>query len=177
MAVDIFDIQKRLMVKSDLDWFDCFCDTLKKENGLTVAQLTRIIGNEDCEIKRENRGSKFLTPFDERFNHAAINPDIDSTAKDAPIEFFAIGGIGFKIIIGDVKKRFNLFSVESNLYDGGTQLFFYPIPGAYAFTAVSFYVEKENREIEEVDSLTVDSVSFHFQVNLIKLRDGYSMIN
>jgi hypothetical protein len=135
-VTNIIDIQTKLLNNSDSDWFDCFCDILKKENKPTVSFLIQVIGNENPDIKKENRGSKFLIPFDERFKTAAINPDLDS-AKDAEVEYFSIGGHGFKISIKELKKRFNLFSVESNIYDGGTQLFFYPIPEAYAFRGIS----------------------------------------
>ena len=174
--VNIVEIQKQLLTKSDLGWFDCFCDILKKENKPTVSFLIQVIGNENPDIKKENRGSKFLIPFDERFNTAAINPDLDS-AKNAEVEYFSIRGHDFKISIKELKTRFNLFSVESNIYDGGTQLFFYPIPEAYAFRGISCYLIEEKRDIKEVDDLVVSSVSFHFGNHLIKLRNGYSMTN
>jgi len=175
-VTNIIDIQTQLLNNSDLDWFDCFCDILKKENKPTVFFLIQVIGNENPDIKKENRGSKFLIPFDERFKTAAINPDLDS-AKDAEVEYFAIGGHAFEISIKELKTRFNLFSIESNIYDGGTQLFFYPIPEAYAFRGISCYFIEEKQDIKEVDDLVVSSVSFHFGNRLIKLRDGYSMTN
>jgi hypothetical protein len=175
--IDIPAIQKKLLSSSNLDWFDNVCDLLKKENYLTVSVLEKIIGDEDKRYTIENRGSKFLTPFDKRFKTFAINPDINTTEIDAKIEYFSIGGTDFNLMIKDIRKRFDKFMIESNIYDGGTQLFFYPIPEYYEFSAISFYIREEKESIKNVEDLVVHSVSFHFLRNPVKLRDGYSMVN
>jgi hypothetical protein len=173
MSID--DTKVRLQSKSDLDWFDEMCYLLKRENVVTVALLTDIIGKEDTKYSKENRGSKFLIPFDKRFNIACINPDIDSD-KDVDIEYLSVGGKDFNLKIKEVKERFGEPHVLSNVYDGGTQLFFHPISESYKFTALSCDIIEEKENIINVDDIVVNSISFHFRQNLIKHRAGYSMI-
>ncbi|WP_158995936.1 hypothetical protein [Mucilaginibacter sp. L196] len=175
--IDVITIQQKLLLSSDLEWFDYMCDLLKKENGLTVSFLERIIGIENPQYPIENRGSKFLIPFDKRFKSSAINPDIDINKKDAKIEYISFGGPSFNLMIEDVKRRFDNLLITSNVYDGGTQLFFYPIPSCYEFSAISFDLREEIKDIKNVNDTTVHSVEFQFGKNLIKLRDGYTLTN
>ena len=177
MIIEASKIQSELIAKNDLDWFDSVCEILKKENNPTVAQLTNIIGTENTDIKRHERGSKFLIPFDQRFKTSCINPDIDVTDREDKLEYLSFGGENFNLRITDIKARFNRLLIQSNLYDGGTQIFFYPVPDFYEFSAISFWINEEIEAIKSVDDLIVHSVSFDFGEHLIKLRDGYSMTN
>lgn len=174
---DFLEIRQRLISNPDLEWFDGICNLLTKENHPTVSLLTNIIGVENQNIKKENRGSKFLIPFDKRFNWASINPDIDSDNADVNLEFLSFAGINFNLNIRDVTDRFGDYLVQSNVYDGGTQLFFHPIADKYTFTAISFDFEEEKENIKNTDGLLAHSVKFHFGHGLIKSRAGYSMIN
>jgi hypothetical protein len=149
----------------------------KKENNPTVALFTSIIGVENTKIARHQRGSKFLIPFDQRFKSSCINPDIDSADSNVRLEFLSFTGGVFSLRISDVKARFAHVLIQPNLYDGGTQLFFHPVPEFYEFSAISFWVEEEIENIKNIDDVIVNSVSFDFGEQLIKLRDGYSMIN
>jgi len=172
---DISEIRQNLFTKSDLDWFDSICGILKKENNPTVSLMINIIGEAEPNPNNQIRGSKFLIPFDERFVFACVNPDIDITENDANLQYLSVGGNNFKLNIGDIKVRFGHLLVQSNIYDGGTQMFFHPVPDIYEFSAISFDLREEKEDIGNIDDLIVHSVSFHFRKNLIKLRDGYSM--
>jgi hypothetical protein len=177
MLIEISKIQSELIAKNDLDWFDGMCEILKKENRPTVALLTNIIGTENKDIARHQRGSRFLIPFDKRFKTSCINPDIDIPEEDVKLEYLSFGGEKFGLKITDIRARFNNYLIRPNLYDGGTQIFFYPVSELYEFSAISLWVAEEQENIRNIDSLIVHSVSFDFGKHLIELRDGYSMVN
>jgi hypothetical protein len=174
---DFLEIQQKLSKQPSLEWFDSICDLLKKENHPTVSLLTNIIGPENLNIKKGNRGSKFLIPIDERFKIASINPDIEFNGTDAKLQYLSFGGPDFSLSIRAVKERFGSYLVQSNIYDGGTQIFFNSVSDEYEFTAISFYFEDEKENIKNSDELLTHSVSFHFGHKQVKLRDGYTMIN
>lgn len=168
-------LRSDLESKSDLEWFDSVCELLKRDTHPTTHQLTQIIGSEKPNPNNEIRGSKFLLPYDKRFVFACINPNISQNDTDKPIEYFAAGGKDFSLNMSDLSVRFPEFRTQRNIYDGGTQIFFYPIPDEYEFSAVSFYIDKEPEEIDSIASLVFHCVAFQFGDKLLLGRDGYHM--
>lgn len=168
-------ISQKLSLQTDLDWFDSICSILKKEANPTTRKLEAIIGTEKPNPKNEIRGSKFLVTFDKRFRGACINPDLTSDQPDQPMDYLGFWGDAFKIKIGDIQKRFNEYKTVINTYDGGTQIFFYPVSDEYEFTAIDCWTDKDESEITYLPDLEVKGVTFRFGDRLVQGRDGYSM--
>lgn len=168
-------LRNNLESKSDLEWFDAICELLKRRNHPKTHQLTELIGRKKPNPSNEIRGSKFLIPYDKRFAFACINPNLFSNDTDKPIEFFAAGGKDFSLKMSDLLLRFPEYRTQRNTYDGGTQIFFYPVPSEYEFSALSFDIDKEPEEIGKIVSLVFHSVTFKFGDHLLLGRDGYHM--
>jgi hypothetical protein len=168
-------IREELEMKSDLDWFDSFCDILKKSSNPTTLKITNILGNEKANPKNEIRGSKFLDTFDKRFKSVGINPILNFHDNDMPLDFLGFVGNNFKLNIGDIAERFKDFKIQHNSYDGGTQIFFYPIDTEYEFSAIDCWTEIETENINEIKKIYIKSISFKFGNQLRLFRDGYSM--
>ncbi len=169
-------LRNELESKNNFEWFNSMCELLKKKEFPNVRQFIDIIGREDQEIKRENRGSKFLIPYDKRFNWACINPDLEDIGDSIPIEGLAFGGEHFEIKMPDLLHKFPEYKITGNTYDGGSQIFLFPIPVEYEFSAISLSTEKEPEEIENINELIFNSVSFKFGEKLVQGRDGFSLI-
>jgi hypothetical protein len=161
----------------DLDWFDSICELLTRDKSPSVHKWEEIIGTEKPNPNNEIRGSKFLIPFDKRFEGSAINPAIKHSETDKPLEHLSFWGQKFNLKIEDVAQRFPNYRTQTNIYDGGTQIFFYPVPSKYAFTALSFHTPKEIEEIKKPLDVIVNSLTFMFRNKLVLLRDGYTMIH
>jgi len=158
---------------SDIDWFDAMCKILERGKCPTTIQLTQALGIEDKRFNKENRGSKFLVPFDKRFKTACTNPDLSDSDADAPLEYLSVGGMDFTLKMSDVTKRFPFYKIQRNTYDGGTQIFFHPIEKTFEFSALSFRIDKEPEDIGDVNSLIFHQVAFQFGDNVFVARDGY----
>lgn len=158
---------------SDKDWFDRMCIILEKHQCPTTLQLTKVIGTEDLRFSKENRGSRFLVPFDKRFKTACINPDLSDNDVDKPLDYLSFGGADFNLKMIDVMNRFSDYKTQRNIYDGGTQIFFHPIPKQFEFSAISFRVEEEPEDISDINSLIFHHITFHFGANVILGRAGY----
>jgi hypothetical protein len=172
---DTTKIKEQPCFMTDLEWFDSICYILKKENNPTTHRLTDIIGTEEPNPKNQIRGSKFLDAYDKRFIGACINPNIATEDKDQPLDYLGFWGNSFKIKIGDIAERFAYYRTIRNTYDGGTQIFFYPVPAEFEFTAIDCWTEKEGNEIVNLTDLVVKGVTFRFGDKLIQGRDGYGM--
>jgi hypothetical protein len=168
-------LRNELEAKNDLEWFDAMCDILKKVKYPTTNQLVELIGVDKPNPNNEVRGSRFLIPFDERFKWACINPNLIEFETDKPIEYLAFGGESFSLKMVDIAVRFPVYRIQRNIYDGGTQIFFHPIPSDYEFTAIDFWIRKEPEEIENINELIFHSVTFKFGEKLFLARDGYYM--
>lgn len=158
---------------NDIDWFDTMCKILAKDKCPTTNQLTQVIGIEDSRFSKENRGSKFLVPFDKRFKTACINPDLSEDDTDKPLDYLSFGGVDFNLKMADIIQRFPDYKTQRNIYDGGTQIFFYPLVKIFEFSALSFSVEKEPEDIDDVNSLIFHHVTFQFGESVIVGCDGY----
>ena len=172
---DHLKIRQQLISKTDREWFDFMCDLLKKESKPTVHQLIAIIGTERPNPNHQIRGSKILDSCDKRFGGASINPDLKNDEADQPLDYLSFWGENFKIEIGEIAERFKSFKTQANMYDGGTQLFFHPVPEEYEFTAINCWTEKNINGTDTVFDLEVNSVIFHFGDQLVLMRDGYTM--
>jgi len=159
---------------SYIDWFDVICTLLRKNNHPTTRKLEHLIGTLDEKISSELRGSKFLIPSDTRFSWACINPDIDSQENDKPINYFAISSKELAITMNDLIKRFSEFRITRNVYDGGSQIFFYPIDEKFEFRGLAFLSEKEPEHID-LDKLRFQTISFIFGETIFQARDGYHL--
>jgi hypothetical protein len=135
----------------------------------------QIIGTEDPNVRREVRGSKFLIPFDSRFKWAAINPDLAANDPDKPLEHLAMAGANFNLKMTDIVNRFPNYRTRRNTYDGGTQIFFYPIPSKYEFSAIDFWIKQEPEDIGNIEELIFHRVGFQFGDNLGLARDGFHL--
>ncbi len=158
---------------NDLDWFDKMCSILAKSICPTTHELTQAIGTEDSRFSSENRGSKFLIPFDKRFKTACINPDIAHNDVDRPIDYLSFGGTDFNLKMVDILQRFPNYKKQTNIYDGGIQIFFYPTPRQFEFAALSIHVDRELEEIGDINSFNFHNVAFHFGDKVVLGRDGY----
>ena len=168
-------LRRDLEKKDNLAWFDSICDILKRYNLPSTHQLEQFIGIEKPNPDKQIRGSKFLIPFDKRFVWACINPDLLPTDTDKPIDYFAIAGKDFSLKMSDILDRFPDYKTKRNTYDGGTQIFFYPLSNEFEFSGFSFDIQEEPEDIEDIKSLMFHSVTFKFGDKLIEARDGYSL--
>jgi hypothetical protein len=168
-------LRSDLEKKDDLAWFDSFCDLLKRDKLTSTHQLAQFIGNEKPNPNKEIRGSKFLIPFDKRFVWACINPDLSPTDTDKPIDYFAIGGKDFSLKMSDILDRFPNYITKRNTYDGGAQIFLYPLSNEFEFSGISFDIREDPEDIADIKSLIYHSVTFKFGDKLIEGRDGYSL--
>jgi hypothetical protein len=168
-------LRSDLETKNDLEWFDALCDLLTKEKHPTTFELMQILGSEDLNVSKEARGSKFLIPFDSRFKWAAINPDLAVNDPDKPLEYLAVAGANFNLKMADIASRFPNYRTQRNTYDGGTQIFFYPVPSKYEFSAIDYWIKKEPEEVENIEDLIFHGVAFKFGENLILGRDGFNL--
>ena len=157
----------------DLTWFDRLRDFLKRDKHPLTRQLEEIIGIEKPNPDKQIRGSKFLIPFDKRFVCACINPDLLHTDTDKPIDYFAIFGEDFSLKMSDIIARFPNYRTKRNTYDGGTQIFFYPLSNEFEFSGISFDIPQELEDIADIKSLTFHSVKFNFGDKLKEGRDAY----
>ena len=106
---------------------------------------------------------------------SSYNPILSINDSDKPLEVIGFWGDTFRLKIEDIAKRFTTYRIQSNIYDGGTQIFFYPVPAEYGFSAISCDTQKESNEIENILNEEVNRVAFEFGENLILFRDGYHM--
>ncbi len=162
-------------ISTDLELFDAMCDVLRAERCPMAKELSQLIGSEKPNTKNEIRGSIFLIPFDKRFKIVAINPDLSDSEDDLPIEYISFIGDEFIIKMSDLLTRFKEYRTQQNTYDGGTQIFFYPIPKHFGFSAIDLWTQTDEVEIEHIHKLTFNRVTFMFGDNLRLGRDGYSM--
>jgi hypothetical protein len=151
------------------------CELLKKKNNPSVNKVSNMIGTEKPNPKNEIRGSKFLEPKDERFESASINPILDNSLPDKPIDYLSFQGKNFKLKIGDIVERFKEYRIQANTYDGGTQVFFYPIPVEYEFSAIEFWINKNEDDMQNILNISSNNIAFHFGDKLSLARDGYHM--
>jgi hypothetical protein len=171
---NIASIRTKLENKSDFDWFVLMCDILKKMNKPTTNLFTEILGQEKPNPKNEIRGSKFLQPYDTRFNLIYISPNLLGDDLDKPLNFLGFNGNSFMLGLKDIQKKFSEFKIQKNTYDGGTQFFFYPIPDEYEF-ALEFWSEYENINEQAYGNLIFKEITFRFGNRLTKGRDGYGV--
>jgi hypothetical protein len=157
-----------------IDWLDEMCNLLEKTNNPTTRKLERIIGAIDQTVSRDRRGSKFLIPYDNQFSFASINPDLKDDEEDRSLEHFAITSKDSILLMSDLTKRFPEFRVTRNVYDGGSQILFYPIDPKFEFRGLAFLNEKEPEQIE-VSNLYSRSIAFLFGETLYQFRDGYHL--
>ena len=172
---NVFEIKNNLKSLTDLEWFDSFCELLKKTTKPTTLDITEILGAERPNPKNEIRGSKFLDPFDDRFESVAINPILKDCDPDKSIDYIGFHGNLFKLKLIDLIRRFNKYRTQTNTYDGGTQIFFYPVPDDFEFTAIDCWTNLESEEITNINEIEVNNVSFLFGNKLSRGRDGYSL--
>jgi hypothetical protein len=164
---------KKLNAQNDLEWFHSICKILERDSSPTTKKLLKILGLEKPNPEGTVRGSKFLIPFDKRFDSISIKPDISLFDSDKPIDFLSFYGKKFALKSIDVVREFPDYSVQINTYDGGSQVFFYPIPTRFEFTALSFDVVDENVKINP--QLYFNYIKFHFGNILTQGREGFSM--
>jgi hypothetical protein len=172
---DIHTLKQKLEGLSDLEWFDAMCRLLKKENKPTVEQLLEIIGTEIPNPDNEIRGSKFLNTFDPRFKRAIINHPIPEAGGRTLINHFGLYGGSFSLKISDITQRFPEYRMKINTYDGGTQIFFYPVSLAFEFSAIDCWTSLDESDIKDPLEVIVNSVDFRFGEEISESRVGYSM--
>jgi len=176
--IDIVKLRKELETKNDIEWFDAMCNILRRDQTPTTKKLSEFLGVEKPNPKHEIRGSKFIDPFDNRFDRVAINPILSNNEIDNPIDYISFSSFHekkLKLKSSDIISRFPFYRTQLNTYDGGTQFFFYPVPEYFEFTALDFWTEKESEEIKNPLDLIFNGVAFGFGNKLTLGRDGYNM--
>ena len=73
-----------------------------------------------------------------------------------------------------IVARFTNYKIQSNFYDSGTQIFFYPIASEYEFSGIEFWTDKE-LETTAINNVVFNSVISNFGNTLFLLRDGYHL--
>lgn len=114
-----------------------------------------------------------MNPFDHRFAYISINPDVERPDPDLALEFLSLGGPPFRLKMSDMLVRFPTYRVKTNIYDGGYQMFHFPVADRFEFSAVSFSTREE--EIPAIDQLVVDNITFHFGDVLVEGMDRFSL--
>ena len=61
----------------------------------------------------------------------------------APLDGLSFAG-GFSLKVGDLASRLGRYTLKLNTYDGGTQIFFDPVPAEYEFTAVDVWTPNDD---------------------------------
>jgi len=175
---EITNLRKKLESEDDLHWFDSICELLKTNQKPTTYSIARILGLEFSNLNNQIRGSMIIEPFDKRFDRISLNPILMDNDDDRQIEFLGFNsftGRRFQLNASDIIERFSNYRTCINTYDGGTQVFFYPVSSDFEFTALDFWTEKELDEIENISRLTFNGVAFRFGNRLGVGRDGYSL--
>jgi hypothetical protein len=108
-------LNSELEALNDIDWFDKMCNILSKDSCPTTKELSQNSGVEDLRFSKENRGSKFLVPFDKRFKTACINPDLSDNDVDKPPDYISFGGIDFNLKMIDIGQRFPDYKTQRNI--------------------------------------------------------------
>lgn len=168
-------IRNRLISLTDTEWFDGICEILKRDNSPTTKLLIGISGREKPIHDYKTQGSMFLEPYDKRFRNICINPLLTPDDQDKPLDYLSFWGDSFRIKPASIHSRFRNYRMKINTYDGGTQLFFYPVPSEFEFTAIDCWTEKEEREISDIAEIELKSVTFMFGERLSLGRDGFHM--
>jgi len=151
------------------------CNTLTVENHTSVEAMMNLIGNEDFSTPKDRRVSKFLKPHDTRFSYASISPDVPLEQANCPISYFGIGGKAFVISFEEIRLLFPVYRIQCNTYDGGSQIFFYPVSKKYSFKALSFQKEEEPEDLPPENELFANNLQFQFGSHLTLGRDGWFM--
>ena len=160
--------------KSDLEWFDFMCETLKKNNYPTVKKLKEIIGGVSLAPIDKYKYGELLIPSDNRFKWAWINPLVSNDGGNHSIDDLSFDGANFTLNMKDLTSRFFKYRVE-NITNGNTQLFFYPVPECYNFSAISFKTNQKIKDIANGYTLMLESFSFQFGAKLFSTQSGFIM--
>src|SRR6185437_14460085 len=164
-------ILKEFESMSDIDWFHAFCNFFREGCYLDTKSFMLNLGK---IIPFESRfhGSQFIEPFDK----ISINPILSLSDDNQKIFSLRFYGKKFSLPVVEIMKAFKEFMIQYNTYDGGTQLFFHPIPKEYNFTAIDVWTPEESIKNSDVRKLKVDNIVFLFASKLQLFRDGYSMV-
>jgi hypothetical protein len=158
-----------LEAKSDLDWFDTMCNILLKVNTPTVHKLVQLLGKEDLSQKIIE--AKAVAPFDLRFDHISIIPDLPANSFDRPIDRLVFSGDRFYLKMADIIYRFPKYMETYNTYAGGIQAFFYPVPDIFEFSGIAFHTYDS-----VIDTTTYfHGVEFYFGTELSQSRVGFHL--
>jgi hypothetical protein len=158
---------------SDLEWFTTFCGLLTRVKKPTLGYALQLLGTPKEDPPRERRGSLFLAPFDRRFAYVSVNPDVAGNPPDLPLEHVGVSGPQFSLRIADILRDFPEHRLKYNTWDGGNQIYFYPVPKEYEFTALDSHIDLD--DVPDPRELMVNNISFHFGDRLVEYRDGFAM--
>ena len=168
-------IRNRLFSMTDTEWFNGICEILKRDNFPTTRLLIEISGMEKPHQDYKTRGSMFLEPYDKRFSNICINPILPPDEHDKPLDYLSFWGDSFRIKTASILSRFRNYRIQINTYDGGTQIFFHPVPSEFEFTSIDCWTEKDKTEIVDISEIELNSVTFMFGERLSLGREGFCM--
>ncbi len=173
---NIQNIKKHLLALSDIEWFKYICKMLKNDNNPNVRLLLEVFGVEDPNSIDPTRNSMWLKSFDKRFSFISISPKIQEE-NNKMMTYLSFYGTDFNLRVGDVIKIFSKHLIAPNLYDGGTQIFFHPIPRVYSFDAIELWTPLDRSEVEDMTKLEVNSLNFQTGKTLSNCLTGYCLID
>lgn len=167
---------KEINVSNSKEWLNLVCDLLRENKSISTQTVSKLLGVENTEIKKENRTSKFLIPFNKNLKYIAINPDLEPFEMDCPITYLSFCGKNIQLKLTDLISLFPNFKLVENTYDGGFQIFFHPIKNDFDFKAISCQLFENKIDITKLDEIIINNISFLFKPNKIKTRAGYTMV-
>ena len=149
----------------DAEWFHSFCDLLTRDHQPTFASLCQVLGTP------QPGSGEHLQPADPRFSGITICRA--AIGSSTPLVRIGLHGPPFSLPVGVLLARFPRHRLKHNTYDGGQQIFLHPIPGRYAFSALSAWTDSE--VVTDVAAVVVDNVQFQFGDVIAEFRDGFWM--
>lgn len=168
---------KNLNNTTSKEWLNLITEFLSNNNSQSTKAVTESLGTENSKFKRGERGSKFLIPKNSNFDYVAINPDLEENDTDKPVSFLEFGGEKLNLKLEYLIELFPNVELVENTYDGGVQLFFYPVDRKFDFTAASCSVLMDCRGLDELRDVSINEISFMYKTRKVKTRLGFSMID
>ncbi|GAK95241.1 hypothetical protein JCM19298_1570 [Nonlabens ulvanivorans] len=156
------------------EWLDSISELLSNGNTQSTRTISNLFGIENPKYKRAQRTSKFLIPRNKNLNYIAINPDLEDNETDKPISYIAFSGKNLNLKLEYLTDLFPNVELRDNTYDGGIQLFFYPVDNKFDFTTVSCLIFTDHKKLDDLTDLNINGISFMFEPLKLKTKAGFT---